>query len=42
MTKAQKKLKRRWVRYLSDSRLPKSEVLRRAAAFTRKGQRPTA
>lgn len=31
---------RRWVKYLSDSRLTKDEIYRRAAEFTEKGMKP--
>jgi hypothetical protein len=31
---------RRWVTYLSDSRLSKEEIYKRAAEFTEKGMKP--
>lgn len=45
MTKSPKdkrkaKLYKTWKRYLSESRLSKEEVVRRAKSFTKKGMRP--
>ena len=35
-----KKLFKEWKRYLSDSRLNETEIVRRAKSFTKKGMKP--
>ncbi len=36
-----RRLLKRWMKYLSDSRLSKGEVCRRAIKFTREGKKPS-
>lgn len=39
-SKKAKRLLKRWMKYLSDSRLSKGEVCRRAIKFTNEGKKP--